>query len=879
MKRTKEISSDLRNSFLNFFKNQSHLEIPSSSLIPENDPTLLFTNSGMVQFKNYFIGNDKPPNKNLITIQKCLRAGGKHNDLENVGYTPRHHTFFEMLGNFSFGGYFKENAIDFAWKFLTKELSIDKKKLVITVYKDDQESEILWKKISGFSDEKIIKIDTNDNFWSMGDSGPCGPCSEIFYDNGEKLDGGLPGSKNQDGERFVEIWNLVFMEFEKKNGKLFKLKTNCVDTGMGLERITALITGVSNNFDTDLFQFIFLEIENKLGVKRNHKNIVSFKIIADHIKSICMLMSEGVLPSNEGRGYVLRRLIRRALIQVNKIKPNQLILNKLVACFVNKYSSSYFDLNERASFVQKNLKIEEEKFMETIEVGLTLLNKEIINLGANNFPPETAFKLYDTYGFPIDVTKNILKEKKINLDLKKYDQIVLDVKNKQKNSWKGSGDKIKDPIFLDLKQTLKSTTFLGYEKKSIRAKLLCIIHKDKIVKKIEKNEKDVFLIFDKTPFYAESGGQVGDQGIILSVDGDLVANICDTQKIDGDIFLHRIEKNKILISTHNEFTISIDEERRNIIRNNHSATHLLNSSLREVLGDHISQKGSLVNEEKLRFDFTYSEQITDSQIEKIEQLVNLTIRADLRSNMKFLPAKEAMQSGAIALFGERYPENVRVISFKDERDDNVLSSMELCGGTHVDSTGQIGMFKIISDHSVSSGVKRIEAVTGKEAEILFSSKLKVLDEIKEMLKANDNNVIEKIQNLKKEITLLKKDRKQDDFKFSQSNVMQYPEFSCYFDILDSDQKDLKNLSDKIKQKMDKILIILVAKSDKKISVVVALSKELENDFNAIEVVKKIVIFLGGAGGGGRIDMAQGGAPFSKKIDGLKKFVKDSVLVI
>ena len=346
-----------------------------------------------------------------------------------------------------------------------------------------------------------------------------------------------------------------------------------------------------------------------------------------------MLMSEGVLPSNEGRGYVLRRLIRRALIQVNKIKPNQLILNKLVACFVNKYSSSYFDLNEKASFVQKNLKIEEEKFMETIEVGLTLLNKEIINLGANNFPPETAFKLYDTYGFPIDVTKNILKEKKINLDLKKYDQIVLDVKNKQKNSWKGSGDKIKDPIFLDLKQTFKSTTFLGYEKKSIRAKLLCIIHKDKIVKKIEKNEKDFFLIFDKTPFYAESGGQVGDQGIILSIDGDLVANICDTQKIDGDIFLHRVEKNKILMSTDDEFTISIDEERRNIIRNNHSATHLLNSSLREVLGDHISQKGSLVNEEKLRFDFTYSEQITDSQIEKIEQLVNLTIRADLRSNI------------------------------------------------------------------------------------------------------------------------------------------------------------------------------------------------------------------------------------------------------
>ena len=879
MKKAKEISSDLRKSFLNFFKNKSHSEISSSSLIPDNDPTLLFTNSGMVQFKNYFTGNDQPPNKNLVTVQKCLRAGGKHNDLENVGHTPRHHTFFEMLGNFSFGGYFKENAIDFAWKFLTKELSIDQKKLVITVYKEDKESEALWKKISGLSNEKIIRIDTSDNFWSMGDTGPCGPCSEIFFDNGEKLDGGLPGSKNQDGERFVEVWNLVFMEFEKKNGKLLKLQTNCVDTGMGLERITALMTGVSNNFDTDLFQFLFFEIESKLGVKRNYKNSVSYKIVADHIKSICMLMSEGVLPSNEGRGYVLRRLIRRALIQVNKIQPNQIILNKLVTCFVQKYSSIYFDLNERASFIQKNLKIEEEKFMETIDVGLTLLNKEIINLVTNNFPPETAFKLYDTYGFPIDVTKNILKEKKIKLDLKKYDQIVLDMKNKQKNSWKGSGDKIKDPIFLDLKQNLKSTTFLGYEKKSIRAKLLCIIHRDKIVNKIDKNEKNTFLVFNKTPFYAESGGQVGDKGTIYSSDRNFVANICDTQKIDGDIFLHRVEKNKLSLSIDDEFIISIDKERRNIIRNNHSATHLLHSSLREVLGNHISQKGSLVNEEKLRFDFTYSEQITNAQIEKIEHLVNVTIRADLKSNMKHLPTKEAMQSGAIALFGERYPENVRVISFQNEQDKNALSSMELCGGTHVESTGQIGMFKIISDHSVSSGVKRIEAVTGKEAELLFSSKIKVLDEIKVMLKANDNNIIEKIDNLKKQLALLKKDKEQDNFEFLQSNVMQFSKYRCYFDILDTDQRELKNFSDQIKQKMKKTLVILVAKSEKKISVVVALGKELENDLNAIDIVKKIVVFLGGVGGGGRIDMAQGGAPFSKKIDGLKKFIKDSVLAI
>ena len=562
MNKPKEISIEIRESFVNFFKKNFHTEVPSSPLIPEDDPSLLFTNSGMVQFKNFFTGKKKPIDKNIVTIQKCIRAGGKHNDLENVGFTPRHHTFFEMLGNFSFGGYFKENAILMAWEYLTKELCIDKKKLFITIFNDDDESEVLWKKISGFDRDKIIKINSNDNFWSMGEEGPCGPCSEIFFDNGKKYNGGLPGSAEQDGERYVEIWNLVFMEYERTQGKLKKLRTKCVDTGMGLERITALISETADNYDTDLFQFLFKKIEEKCNLKRKSNNLVAFKIIADHLKSICMLMSEGILPSNEGRGYVLRRLIRRSLMQVNKIHSNGAFLNDLVKTTVDKYSKFYFELNERISFIEKNLKIEEEKFMETIDIGLSLLNKEIKNLESNEFSPEIAFKLYDTYGFPIDVTRNILTEKKIKLDVKKYEEIVLQNKSKQKNTWVGSQGKSEDKVFLDLIQKSKETIFLGYENTESESKLLHILHKSKIVTHVKKEEKDIILIFDKTPFYAEGGGQVGDTGNLYTSEKKLVGKITDTKKLDGNIFLHYLKNNKEDLNANQELLLSVDTERR-----------------------------------------------------------------------------------------------------------------------------------------------------------------------------------------------------------------------------------------------------------------------------------------------------------------------------
>jgi len=878
MNKPKEISIEIRESFVNFFKKNSHTEVPSSPLIPEDDPSLLFTNSGMVQFKNFFTGKKKPIDKNIVTIQKCIRAGGKHNDLENVGFTPRHHTFFEMLGNFSFGGYFKENAILMAWEYLTKELCIDKKKLFITIFNDDDESEVLWKKISGFDRNKIIKINSNDNFWSMGEEGPCGPCSEIFFDNGKKYNGGLPGSAEQDGERYVEIWNLVFMEYERTQGKLKKLRTKCVDTGMGLERITALISETADNYDTDLFQFLFKKIEEKCNLKRKSNNLVSFKIIADHLKSICMLMSEGILPSNEGRGYVLRRLIRRSLMQVNKIHSNGAFLNDLVKTTVDKYSKFYFELNERISFIEKNLKIEEEKFMETIDIGLSLLNKEIKNLESNEFSPEIAFKLYDTYGFPIDVTRNILTEKKIKLDVKKYEEIVLQNKSKQKNTWIGSQSKSEDKVFLDLIQKSKETIFLGYEKTESESKLLYILHKSKIVTHVEKEEKDIILIFDKTPFYAEGGGQVGDTGNLYTSEKKLVGKITDTKKLDGNIFLHYLKNNKEDLNANQELFLSVDTERREKIRNNHSATHLLHASLRTILGDHISQKGSLVNDEKLRFDFTYNEQLTNAQVNKIESLVNQSIRENIESRIEFMPTKQAIKSGAIALFGERYPENVRVISFTNEDRNSSLSSVELCGGTHVKSTGQIGTFKIVSDHSVSSGVKRIEAITGESAEVFFSKQIDLLIQIKESLKANENNLLEKIETLKKEVALLKKNKTGDDLKFSENNIITLKKYKCYFDTLEIDQKELKNLSDLIKKNLKASIIILVTKNGEKISVVVSVSKELSDEVNAIDILQKIVIFLGGKGGGGRKDMAQGGAPFSNKIEKLKNFLEESVLV-
>ena len=870
MKNSDNISENIRKSFRSFFKKHNHTEVPSSSLIPRDDPSLLFTNSGMVQFKNYFTGQESPIKKNIISIQKCLRAGGKHNDLEKNRKTPRHHTFFEMLGNFSFGEYFKKEAIYFAWNFLTKELSIDKKRLIITHHKEDIDSQKIWKKISGFSNDKIISIESEDNFWSMGDTGPCGPCSEIFFDNGEKLNGGLPGTKSQDGDRYVEIWNLVFMEYQKNKSGFKKLSKKCVDTGMGLERITALLSKKNNNYETDLFDFVFSDIQKIVDVKMTENTTVPFRVISDHIKSICMLMSDGIIPSNEGRGYVLRRIIRRAIVQSNKIREGSLFLNKLVKGVVDKYSKNYFELKKSQKFIEENLKNEEIKFSETLQIGLSILNEEIKKLKSKQLSADLAFKLFDTYGFPVDVTQNILTEKNIKLDMNQYQEIVKKNKEKQKNSWTGSGEKSSNKFFLKLKNLVKKTEFVGYKQTQTKSELQCIISDENFLDEVLDNENNVFLVFNKTPFYAESGGQIGDSGKITTESGEFVCNISDTKKSDGEIYLHQIEKKKQKnIVKGKRYILTIDSDRREKIRNNHSATHLLHESLRNILGEHVSQKGSLVSDQKLRFDFTYNKSLSSKQIYEIELLVNKIVRSNLSRTEELIPVREAIESGAIALFGEKYPEKARVISFNSD-DNNVFVSKELCGGTHVDATGQIGAFKILSDSSISSGVRRIEAITGEEVEKHLNEKISLIEDIKMLLKSNENNIKEKIINIQTDYNKLKKGSS-SKIIFSEKEIMgKNPQI--YFNNTINNPKDLKNFSDEIKKTFLDGIIILVCKKNDKISLVVSITSSIQKKYDAVKLLKKIVEFLGGKGGGGRSDLAQGGAPYSKKFEGLKNFI-------
>ncbi len=872
MENSSEISFEIRKSFLNFFKKNSHKEISSSSLIPKDDPSLLFTNAGMVQFKNWFTGDEKPKYQDVVTIQKCLRVGGKHNDLDNVGFTPRHHTFFEMLGNFSFGGYFKEQAIDLAWKLLIKEFSMDKNRLIITVYNDDEFSYNIWKKISGFSDSQILKISTEDNFWSMGESGPCGPCSEIFFDNGDGLSGGLPGSNNQDGERYVEIWNLVFMEYEKINGQLKKLPTQCVDTGMGLERITSLLSNKTNNFETDLFEYIFSEIERLAGIKKNNDNITSFRIISDHIRAINFLLSEGMLPSNEGRGYVLRRIIRRALLHSYKIAPRSLILHKLVGSVIKKYSKVYYELEKTNLFIEKNLKNEEEKFFDTLDAGIKLLNKEIRKVKGNDFSADLAFKLYDTYGFPVDMTESILSEKKMRLDMTEYNKIVEKSRLLHKKTWVGSGEVKIDKVFLEMKGQLNSTKFLGYDFAKTTSTLKKIIYNGQFKNSAKTGLKDLILVFDSTPFYAESGGQVGDSGKLLNLKNKEICKITDTKKIDGDIFLHFVKKIEISLKVGSKYILAIDESRRDKIRNNHSATHLLHESLRQVVGRHVSQSGSLVNDGKLRFDYTSNKQLTEKQIFSIENLVNNSIRSNLKTAINLMPVKDAIESGAIALFGEKYPEKVRVVSMSNETPSDIISSKELCGGTHVRSTGEIGSFKILGDFSISSGVRRVEAITGEEVQIFFNKKLKLLNEIKDFMKASDENLKDKIVNLREDYSKLKKSTNQQKSIFSNEKIIQMKDLDIYYDNLKCLPKELKNNSDAIKDKFKSGIIVLVSNDKKKVSVVVSLTKDLIKNYDSIEILKRVTSFLGGTGGGGRRDMAQGGAPYSDKVSDLKNFL-------
>ena len=735
---------NIRKLFLNYFSHKDHKIVDSSNLVPNNDPTLMFTNSGMVQFKNVFTGLEKREYKRAVTSQKCVRAGGKHNDLENVGYTPRHHTFFEMLGNFSFGDYFKDKAISLAWDLITKEFGLKKDRLYVTVFNEDNDAFNLWKKISGLSEDRIIKISTSDNFWSMGETGPCGPCSEIFYDHGDHLQGGPPGSKNQDGDRFIEIWNLVFMQFEQiSKDKRVNLPKPSVDTGMGLERISALLQGTHDNYEIDHFKNLIEASSNLTKTKVTKENIASHRVIADHLRASSFLIAEGVLPSNEGRGYVLRRIMRRGMRHSHTLGSKEPIFYKMVPTLIKEMSDSYPELKRAEPLITETLKTEEEKFSSLLNRGIEILNENLNKVKNNSFPGEVAFKLYDTYGFPLDLTADILKNKNIKVDNAGFDREMEKSKKLARANWKGSGDKSLEEKWFKVREQLNPTEFLGYEFDKLEGVVLKI-SKGKDFVKEAKTGDEVEIITNQTPFYAESGGQVGDQGVIYSNDCKVV--IEDTQKKMGDLHIHFGKVDKGSLKINQSVNLEIDVNRRNNARAYHSATHLLHEALRRTLGKHVTQKGSLVSPEKLRFDFSHNKPIEKNEIEKIERYVNDMVNTAADVKTRIMTPKEAVEKGALAMFGEKYGDEVRVLSMGKE--NGGYFSTELCGGTHVKNTKAIGKFKIISQSSIAAGVRRVEALRDKQLEN-YEKSLKKDKSLKE------KTLKEQIDSIKKELSKYK----------------------------------------------------------------------------------------------------------------------------
>ena len=873
---------NVRRAFLNYFSQKNHQIVDSSNLVPSNDPTLMFTNSGMVQFKNVFTGLEKRDYKRAVTSQKCVRAGGKHNDLENVGYTPRHHTFFEMLGNFSFGDYFKDVAIELAWNLITKEFQISKDKLSVSVYADDKETFDLWKKIAGLSESKIYKIDTNDNFWSMGDLGPCGPCSEVFYDHGDHLQGGPPGSKNQDGDRFIEIWNLVFMQFEQvSKDKRVNLPKPSVDTGMGLERISALLQGTHDNYEIDHFKNLIEVSSNLTKTKVTKENIASHRVIADHLRASSFLIAEGVLPSNEGRGYVLRRIMRRGMRHSHTLGSKEPIFYKMVPTLIKEMSDSYQELKRAEPLITETLKTEEEKFSLLLNRGIEILNENLNKVKSNSFPGEVAFKLYDTYGFPLDLTADILKNKNIKVDNTGFDREMEKSKKLARANWKGSGDKSLEEKWFKVREQLNPTEFLGYEFDKLEGVILKI-SKGKDFVKEAKTGDEVEVVTNQTPFYAESGGQVGDQGVIYSNDCKVV--IEDTQKKMGDLYVHLGKVNKGSLKINQSVNLEIDVSRRNNARAYHSATHLLHEALRRTLGKHVTQKGSLVSPEKLRFDFSHNKPIEKNEIEKIEMYVNDMVNAAADVKTRIMTPKEAVEKGALAMFGEKYGDEVRVLFMGKENGD--YFSTELCGGTHVKNTKAIGKFKIISQSSIAAGVRRVEALRDKQLENYEKSlkqdkslKEKTLkdqiDSIKKELSKykvkpdykDDLELSENIKNLNKQLETIKI---QNIIKDKSKNIIKDKKIGSIIlrhqVLIDFPTKELRKIVDQSKQDIKEGIVVGFSTFEGKVGVAVGVTNKLTKKYDAVMLVKIASKVLGGKGGGGRKDFAQAGGTNKDKIE-------------
>ncbi len=884
--------TDIRKKFLNYFKQNNHEIVDSSNLVPNNDPTLMFTNSGMVQFKNVFTGLEKKPYKRATTSQKCVRAGGKHNDLENVGYTPRHHTFFEMLGNFSFGDYFKEQAIEHAWKLLTKDFELPKEKLSVTVFNEDEDSFKLWKKVAGLSEDKIIKISTSDNFWSMGDTGPCGPCSEIFYDHGDKLKGGPPGSKDQDGDRYIEIWNLVFMQYEQiTKEKRINLPKPSVDTGMGLERMTAVLQGTHDNYNIDHFKKIISASSDLIKSPINDKTIASHRVISDHLRASSFLIAEGILPSNEGRGYVLRRIMRRGMRHAHSLGSKSPVFYKLFNVLLGEMKNSYPELETGKELIVETLKNEEEKFSSLLERGMKILDENLNKVQDNTLPGSVAFKLYDTYGFPLDLTADILRTKNIQVDNVAFEKEMEKSKALARANWKGSGDKSVEEKWFKIREELSPTEFLGYEFDKAEGVVLKISKNNKFVDSANDGD-EIEIITNQTPFYGESGGQVGDQGIIFN--SDCKINITDTQKKMGDLFVHigKIKKGSIKIGQN--VNLEIDVQKRNNSKANHSATHLLHESLRRTLGKHVTQKGSLVSPERLRFDFSHNKPIAKEEMIKINKIVNKIVEDSTDVQTRIMTPKEAVKMGALALFGEKYGEEVRVVFMGKE--SNSFFSTELCGGTHVKNTKEVGKFSVINQSSIASGVRRVEALRDKQLmdyeksqqqdksskekttkEQLEKTKKELLNYKVEPDLDENKDLVENLKNLNKQ---LEKIKIQNVIKDKNKNKIQDKKIGNFIvrqQILsDFPPKELRSVIDQGKKDIKKGIVISISTFEEKVGVAIGVSNDLVSKYDAVELVKIASEMLGGKGGGGRKDFAQAGGTNKEKIEKAFKAIIDKI---
>ena len=832
-------TSEIRQSFLDYFESKNHKVVNSSSLIPNNDETLLFTNAGMVQFKDVFLGTDSRSYLRAATSQRCIRAGGKHNDLENVGYTLRHHTFFEMLGNFSFGDYFKEDAIKFAWEFLTEVLKLDKEKLWITVYKDDDEAEEIWKNVIGIDPNRIARLGDEDNFWSMGDTGPCGPCSEIFFDHGDHIEGTPPGHDGDEGDRFVEIWNLVFMQFNRdESGKTSPLPKPSVDTGMGLERIAAVMQGVNSNYETDQFTNLITASEEILG----NKTSTSHKVIADHIRSSVFLILDGVLPEKEGRGYVLRRIMRRGIRHGYKIGAQKPFLHLLVDELVDLMGSAYPDLKNKQKEIIKVIKAEEVKFFETLEKGIYILDEAISAMKNKTISGDIVFKLHDTYGFPFDLTADIAREKGLNIDEERFNECM----NLQKQTSKASSSFVSS---LPAASGVSETVFLGYEKLEASSKIL-VIWKDQERKDIANTGDEIFIACDQTPFYAEAGGQIGDRGIFASKSA--TGNILDCKK-QGKVFIHKAIINKGSIKKGEVIEMSVEKEKRSAIAIHHSSTHLVHAALREVLGDHVQQKGSLVDENKLRFDFSHTKPLTKDEISKIEEIVNKEALKNLEVETKLMKLEEALNSGAMALFGEKYDDDVRVLTMGENS-----YSVELCGGTHVDRTGDVGLFVITNQSSVASGVRRIEAVAGMKSIEHVNNVRDTSNSIQNLLNVPLNDLEEKIKSLIDENKELKKSGgKTSQHSIIHSEVHNIDDWKLIIEQVQvENSKDLRQIVDSHKNTNERVCVVVLSAEKKKVAIVSGVTKNLAETISAKDIVSDLAEQIGGKGGG-RSDFAQG----------------------